>query len=43
MNSTPHAAQNTNARTSAINGRITRQAGYAISQRVRKRIKEGFG
>jgi hypothetical protein len=43
MNSTPHAAQNTNARTSAINGRITRQAGCAISQRIRKRIKEGFG
>jgi hypothetical protein len=28
---------------SAIDGRTTRHAGYAISQRIRKRIEEGFG
>jgi hypothetical protein len=28
---------------SAIDGRTTRPAGYAISQRIRKRIEEGFG
>src|SRR3954462_13321239 len=44
MNVTPHVAQNTN-RTggSAINGRTTRHAGYALSQRKRKRIEECFG
>src|SRR5436309_5737705 len=43
MNVTPHVAQNTN-RTggSAINGRTTRHAGYALSQRKRKRIEECF-
>jgi hypothetical protein len=39
----PHVAQNTSGRTSAIDGRTTRHAGYAISQRIRKRIEEGFG
>jgi transposase len=43
MNPTPHVAQNTNGRSSAIDGRTTRHAGYAVSQRVRKRIEEGFG
>jgi Transposase DDE domain len=40
---TPHVAQNTTNRSSAIDGRTTRHAGYAISQRIRKRIEEGFG
>jgi hypothetical protein len=43
MKVTPHVAQNTSGRTSAIDGRTTRHAGYAISQRIRKRIGEGFG
>ena len=42
INVTPHVAQNT-SRTSAIDGRTTRHVGYAISQRIRKRIEEGFG
>jgi transposase len=40
---TPHVAQNTSNRSSAIDGRTTRHPGYAISQRVRKRIEECFG
>jgi len=40
---TPHAAQNTSGRRSAIDGRTTRHAGYAISQRIRKRVEEIFG
>jgi len=43
MNVTPHVAQNTSNRRSAIDGRTTRHPGYAISQRVRKRIEEAFG
>jgi transposase len=43
MTVTPHVAQNTNGRASAIDGRTTRHAGYAISQRIRKRIEEAFG
>ena len=43
MNATPHVTQNTNRRSSAIDGRTTRHAGYAVSQRVRKRIEEAFG
>ncbi len=43
MNATPHVAQSTNGRSSAIDGRTTRHAGYAISQRIRKRIEEAFG
>jgi len=43
MKVTPHVAQNTSGRASAIDGRTTRHAGYAISQRIRKRIEEGFG
>jgi transposase len=42
MNATPHVAQNTNGRSSAIDGRTTRHAGYAVSQRIRKRIEEAF-
>jgi transposase len=43
MNVTPHVAQTTSRRRSAIDGRTTRHAGYAISQRIRKRIEEAFG
>jgi transposase len=39
----PHVAQNTSGRRSAIDGRTTRHPGYAISQRVRKRVEEIFG
>lgn len=44
MGVTPHVAQNT-ARPggSAIDGRTTRHAGYAISQRIRKLIETHFG
>jgi len=42
LNVTPHIAQNT-TRRSAIDGRTTRHPGYAVSQRVRKRIEEAFG
>jgi hypothetical protein len=40
---TPHVAQNTTNRRSAIDGRTTRHPGYAISARVRKRVEEVFG
>jgi transposase len=40
---TPHVAQNTNGRRSAIDGRTTRHPGYTVSQRFRKRIEEPFG
>lgn len=40
---TPHVAQHTSGRRSATDGRTTRHAGYAISQRTRKRIEEPFG
>jgi transposase len=43
MKASPHVAQNTNGRSSAIDGRTTRHAGYAVSQRIRKRIEEAFG
>jgi transposase len=43
MRVTPHVAQNTSGRRSAIDGRTTRHAGYALSQRIRKRIEEAFG
>jgi transposase len=43
MNATPHVAQNMSGRASAIDGRTTRHAGYAVSQRIRKRIEEAFG
>ena len=36
-------AQNTSNRRSAIDGRTTRHAGYAVSQRRRKRVEEIFG
>jgi hypothetical protein len=40
---TPHVAHNTSRRRSAIDARTTRHAGYAISQRLRKRGEEIFG
>jgi transposase len=40
---TPHVAQNTSNRRSAIDGRTTRYPGYAVSQRIRKRVEEIFG
>ena len=43
MNVTPHVAQNTSGRRSAIDGRTTRHGGYLASQRIRKRIEEAFG
>jgi IS5 family transposase len=43
MNVRPHVARNINGRRSAIDGRTTRHAGYALSQRIRKRIEEAFG
>jgi hypothetical protein len=43
LNVTPHVAQNTSGRRSAIDGRTTRHPGYATSQRIRKRIEESFG
>ena len=43
MKVTPHVAQNTSNRSSAIDGRTTRHGGYGVSQRIRKRIEEAFG
>ena len=40
---TPHVAQNTTNRRSAIDARTTRHAGHVVSQRIRKRIEEPFG
>lgn len=43
LNVRPHVAQNLSGRRSAIDKRTTRHAGYAKSQRIRKRIEEAFG
>ena len=45
MNVRPHVAQNLSRSRghSAIDGRTTRHPGYVASQRIRKRIEEGFG
>ena len=41
---TPHVAQNIGPRrSSAIDGRTTRHAGYSVSQVIRKRVEEIFG
>lgn len=40
---TPHVAQHTNGRSSAIDERTTRHEGYAVSQKKRKRVEEVFG
>jgi hypothetical protein len=43
MNVTPHVARNTGKPGgSAIDARTTRHAGYAVSQKKRKRIEECF-
>lgn len=44
MNVVPHVAQNiTDYRGSAIDARTTRHPGYAVSQRIRKKVEEIFG
>jgi transposase len=43
LNVTPHVAQNNTRRRSAIDNRTVRHPGYAISQRIRKRVEEIFG
>jgi len=43
LNVRPHVARNTSGRRSALDRRTTRHAGYAASQRTRKRIEEAFG
>lgn len=43
MHATPHVAQHTTGRRSAIDGRTTRHPGYAISQQKRKLVEQGFG
>ena len=40
---TPHVAQNKTNRRSRIDARTTRHAGYAESQKKRKRVEEVFG
>lgn len=40
---TPHVAQNNKHRKSAIDGRTTNHPNYTVSQKIRKRIEEGFG
>ena len=40
---TPHVAQNTTHRRSAIDDRTTRHGGYAVSQQKRKLVEEIFG
>src|SRR5882672_9790735 len=40
---TPHVAQNTANRSSAIDGRTTSRPGYVVSQRKRKLVEEIFG
>jgi Transposase DDE domain len=43
LRGTPHVAQQTTGRSSAIDGRTTHHPGYAISQRNRKQVEEIFG
>jgi transposase len=43
LKAVPHVAQNCNGRQSALDGRTTRHPGYAVSQRLRKRVEEIFG
>jgi len=43
MKVTPHVAQNTSGRRSAVPDAIAHSEGYAISQRKRKLIEQGFG
>jgi hypothetical protein len=39
----PHVAQHTSGRRSAIDDGTAGDPGYAISQRIRKRVEEAFG
>ena len=43
INVTPHVTQNTNGRSSAIDGRTTRHEGYRLSLTCRARIEEIYG
>ena len=43
VHATPHVAQHTAGRRSAIDGRTTRHVGYAMSQQKRKLVEQGFG
>ena len=43
LNVTPHVAQSFATRRSTVDGRTTSAVGYAVSQRIRKRIEEAFG
>lgn len=43
MNVTPHVAQNKSGRKSAVPDAIAQSEGYALSQRKRKLIEQGFG
>lgn len=43
MKVTPHVAQNTSGRRSAVPDAIAETDGYAISQQKRKLIEQGFG
>jgi transposase len=45
LNTTPHVAPNIHATkpTSALDARTTRHPGYAVSQRKRKLVEQGFG
>ena len=40
---TPHVSQNTTDRSSRIDARTTRHAGYEVSQRKRRQSEEVFG
>ena len=41
MAATPHVAQHTTGRRSAVDGRTTRYAGCVVSQRERKLVEQG--
>ena len=43
MGITPHVAQSTRYRASAIDRRTTRHPGYALSERCRKKVEQPFG
>ncbi len=43
MGITPHVAQSTRYRSSAIDRRTTRHSGYALSERCRKKVEQPFG
>lgn len=43
MHVTPHLAQHTTGRCSAIDARTTRHTAYAIGQQKRKLVEQGFG